>query len=217
MAGCAHVISRQTRKQASPEITFEEVLENPEDYTGEVIILSGVITETKNTKEGTLLEVLQIPANYRGKPADIEESKGRFLVIDERFLDPDIYTKWRSITVAGEILGKRTQQMGKTEYTYPFIQATEIYLWPIERTYYPYRYRYYPYDYPYSSYYAFDRYYWRRGSLLHPRRIPRKSGDIGRREPDTEKKKPRTDRKIPRGDRKKGPGGMKGAGRRKGR
>jgi outer membrane lipoprotein len=215
MVSCAHVISRQVRKQTNPDITFEEVLENPEEYTGQMLILSGVITEIKNTKEGTILEVLQTPANFRGKPADIEESEGRYLAIVERFLDPSTYAKGRSVTVAGKILGKRIQPLGKTEYTYPFIQATEIYLWPVEKTYYPYR--YYPYDYPYSSYYAFDWYYWRRSSLLHRRRIPRKFDDIDRKEPDKDKKKPRTDRKTPRGDKKKGTGGMKGTGRKKGR
>ncbi len=214
IVSCAHVISKQVRKQASPDITFEEVLQNPENYTGQTIILSGIIIEIKNTAEGTLLEILQMPANYRGKPTDIEESEGRFLTTVDRFLDPDIYTKGRSVTIAGEILGKRTQPLGKTEYAFPLVRAVEIYLWPVEKTYYPYR--YYPYWYPYSSYYAFNRYYWWRSGLLH-RRIPRRFDDIDRKKPDKDKEKPRTERKIPRRDKKKVPGVRRGAGRKKGR
>ncbi|KXK29848.1 MAG: hypothetical protein UZ01_01824 [Candidatus Brocadia sinica] len=154
MSGCAPVISKQVRDQARPDIAFGEVLSDPEQYKGRMIILSGVIIETKNTKEGTLLEVLQCPAGYRGKPKDADETGGRFLALDSRYLDVDVFAKGRSVTIAGEIQGKRTLPLGEIEYTYPLISVKEIYLWPVEK------------NYP-SRYYYYNDYWWWRSRYLY--------------------------------------------------
>ena len=163
IAGCASVISKQVRKQVSSDVTFAEVLKDPEHYKDQMIVLSGIIIDVKNTNEETLLEVLQSPAGFRGEPKDIDKSEGRFLALGDRYLDTKTYTKGRSITVAGTVQEKRILPLGKTEYTYPLIRVNEIYLWPIIRRHHPY------------SYYSYNRYYWWRRSLLHQRRLPRKS------------------------------------------
>lgn len=163
LAGCTPVISRQVMEEVRPDITFKEILNAPEGHKGQVVILSGIIIEAKNTEEGTLLEILQTPAGFRGEPKDIDKSEGRFLVHNDTHLDLNIYTRGRSVTVAGEIQGKRVLPLGKTEYAYPLLHAKEIYLWPIIRRHHPY------------SYYSYERYYWWRGSLLHRRVIPKRS------------------------------------------
>lgn len=144
MAGCVPVISKQIRNQVRPDITFTEVHKDPERYKGEMVILSGIIVETENTKEGTLLKVLQCPAGFRGKPGNVDETGGRFLALDSRYLDADVFTKGRSVTIAGEIQGKRILPLGEIEYTYPLISVKEIYLWPVEKRY-PDRHYYYDY------------------------------------------------------------------------
>ena len=164
VAGCAPVISEQIRDQVKPEITFKEVLEVPDRYKGELIILSGFIIDAKNTEGGTLLEVLQSPSDARGKPIDIDKSEGRFLVFDDRYQDSNFYVKGQPITIAGEIQGKRTLPLGKTEYTYPVIRVKELYLWPKVRRPHP------------NSYYSFDRNNRWPGSLLRLHRMPRQRG-----------------------------------------
>ncbi len=139
MASCAPVISKHVREQVRPDISFKEVLNNPEAYQGHMILLGGTIIETENIKEGTLLEVLQHPLGFRDRPKDMDESEGRFLALDNRYLDVNIYAKGRSITIAGEIQGKKTLPLGKTAYTYPMIHIQEMYLWPIPGDYAPYR------------------------------------------------------------------------------
>jgi len=136
MAGCAPVISKQVREQVRPDVTFREVLNDPEQYKGQMIILSGIIIETENTKEGTLLQVLQRPAGFRGKPKDVDETGGRFLALDSRYLDVNVFTQGRAVTIAGEVQGKRVLPLDKTEYTYPLIHVKEIYLWPVGKRYY---------------------------------------------------------------------------------
>ncbi|TVM04189.1 MAG: hypothetical protein CV087_00645 [Candidatus Brocadia sp. WS118] len=146
MASCAPVISKQVRDQVRPDITFSAVLNDPESHKGQIIVLSGVILETENTKEGTLLQVLQRPAGFRGKPKNVDETGGRFLAFDSRYLDVSVFSKGRSVTIAGEIQGKKVAPLGRIEYHYPLISVREIYLWPVEKTY-PSRYYYYPHDY----------------------------------------------------------------------
>ncbi len=143
-AGCAPVISKQVREQVRPDITFGEVLGNPERYKGQMIIVSGIVIETENTKEGTLLKVLQRPAGFRGKPRNVDETGGRFLALDSRYLDATVFTQGRAVTIAGEIQGKRVLPLGEIEYIYPLISVKEMYLWPIEKSY-PYRHYHYNY------------------------------------------------------------------------
>ena len=153
MASCAPVISKQVRDQVRPDIAFKEVLKDPERYKSQMIILSGVIIEAKNTPEGTLLKVLQRPAGFRGRPKDVDESEGRFLALDSRYLDVTVYAKDRAVTIAGEIQGKMILPLDETQYAYPLILVKELYLWPVtEDRYYYSRY--------YSPYYYND-YWWR--------------------------------------------------------
>ena len=56
-------------------------------------------------------------------------SQGRFIVQDNRFLDPAVYTKGRKITVAGVLVGEQRKPVGRTHYIYPLIKADQIHLW----------------------------------------------------------------------------------------
>ena len=156
MASCAPVISKQIKEQVKPDITFREVLREPERYKDQMIILSGVIIEAKNTKEGTLLKVLQRPAGFRGKPKDVDETEGRFLALDNRYLETDVFAKGRAVTIAGEVQGKRVLPLDEIEYSYPLIKVKELYLWPVEKTYYP----------SYPPYYYYHDYWWWRDQII---------------------------------------------------
>lgn len=157
ITGCGPVISKEIRDEVSEELTLSIVAKNPEAYMGKIVLWSGVIISTVNMREGTMIEVLQKPADSRGKPKDVDYSEGRFLVFDLRYLDTAIYTQGKNLTVAGEIKGKKIQPLGEIEYTYPLIASKELYLWPEEQEeryyYYPYPYWgppwwYYPYRHP---------------------------------------------------------------------
>ena len=154
-SGCAPVISKQLRAQVARELTLSEVLKAPEAYKGKTVLWSGVIISSVNLKEGTMLEVLQKPADIQGKPKDVDESEGRFLALNPSYLDVAIYNSGRKVTIVGEIQGKRIQRLGEIDYTYPLISAKEIHLWPVEkedRVYYPCPYWPYPWWYGPSWY-----------------------------------------------------------------
>lgn len=153
LTGCAPIISKQLMEQAVKELTLSVVLKNPDTYKGKTILWSGVIISSVNLKEGTMIEVLQKPADMEGRPKDVDKSDGRFLALNTRYLDVAIYRQGRKVTVAGVIKGKKIQRLGEIDYTYPLISAKEIHLWPVEkqdRVYYPYPCWHYPYwYYPY--------------------------------------------------------------------
>ena len=156
VSGCAPIISKELRSRVEREITFPEVLKNPDAYKGKVVIWGGVIIGAKNAKEGTLIEILQKPSDSRGRPKDVDQSHGRFLALYDGYLDVAIYSHGREVTVAGEIKGERILPLGEIEYSYPLISVKEINLWRPERKErvylcpywrYPW-YLYYPYCYP---------------------------------------------------------------------
>jgi outer membrane lipoprotein len=150
IAGCAPAISKQLREQVVRELTLSVVFKDPEAYKGKNVLWSGVIISSVNLKEGTMIEILQKPADTRGKPKDVDESEGRFLALYPGYLDVAIYNGGRKVTVAGEVQGKKIQRLGEIDYTYPFISAKEIHLWPVEkeeRVYYPCPYWHYPWWY----------------------------------------------------------------------
>ena len=150
-SGCAPVISKQLKEQVAKELTLSLVLKDTDTYKGKTVLWSGVIISSVNLKEGTMLEVLQKPADRQGRPKDVDESQGRFLALYPRYLDVAIYNSGRKVTVAGEIQGEKIQCLGEIDYTYPLISAKEIHLWPVEkkdRVYYPCPYWHYPWWYP---------------------------------------------------------------------
>jgi outer membrane lipoprotein len=160
MAGCASTISREVRSQAeaSGDLPLRQVLGSPERYEGKVVIWSGTVLEAKNTPEGTLLKVLQKPADYQDKPKVTDVSEGRFLALERRYLDPAIYSKGRAVTVAGKIVGKQALPQGDVEYVYPLLEVKDLQLWP-ETT--PDTYYVYPHYYGYPFFYS--RWGWRHG------------------------------------------------------
>ena len=129
ISGCAHVISRESRKFAATNIPFQWIAQNPERYKGILVIWGGEIIETLNVKEGTQLIVLQKPLGYSEMPKMENNSGGRFLVLYEGFLDPAIYGKGEIITVAGIVEGEKILPLHEIEYSYPYLMAQEIYFW----------------------------------------------------------------------------------------
>ena len=167
-AGCAPVISQEVIDQVAPGIGFTEVFQDPEAYRGKVVLWAGVIVETLNREEGTLLEVLQKPAAGSGRPREIDHSEGRFLALYDGFLDAVIYAEGKEITVAGEVQGKRVKPLGELDYTYPLISIKDLYLWPSRTRELLYPYPLYPYPDPY--YYWYRPRWWR---YHHPHWRPR--------------------------------------------
>jgi outer membrane lipoprotein len=162
LSGCTHTFSKEFRQQVSAPIPFQELLEQAEVYKGEWLILGGYVLEVSNEPDGTLLKILQAPLDSQDKPKSRDLSEGRFLVRTEKFLDPEIYSQDRRVSVGGKVAGFQTQPLGNGTYRYPVIEAEELHLWPKQQAparydyWYPpwYFYPYYPHPWPwYHSWY----------------------------------------------------------------
>jgi outer membrane lipoprotein len=128
MNGCAHVVSQGMREQVDKEITPAALFKTPEQYTGKTVLLGGTIISAKNTDQGTYVEVLQKPLDYRGRPEDTDISYGRFIIYHQEYLDTAIYSTGKDITAAGTLLGTMLRPLGEIQYPYLLIMAKEIHL-----------------------------------------------------------------------------------------
>lgn len=129
LAGCGPVISEETLKTVDRDITFREVIANPDQYRGKSVVFAGTIINVENLENRTEMEVVQEGVNSQLKPVDRGESAGRFLVRFDQFMDPAIFSAGKRITVAGVVTGTETRPLGKGTYRYPVIEPKEHYLW----------------------------------------------------------------------------------------
>ncbi len=67
---------------------------------GTLVIWGGEIIRTVTAGEKSDIIVLETPLDHWEKPLSDVHSQGRFIVQDNRFLDPAVYAKGRKITVA---------------------------------------------------------------------------------------------------------------------
>lgn len=160
LIGCAHTVSKEFRQKASTPVDFRELVEKAEAYKGQRVILGGYVLEIVNQPGETLLNVLQAPLDSGEKPRSEDLSEGRFFVRTEQFLDPEVFSEGRRITVGGRVAGVQTAPIGKGFYQYPVIEAEELHLLPkdVPRATYPYPGYYWPH--PWHSYPGHWHYPW---------------------------------------------------------
>jgi outer membrane lipoprotein len=111
------------------KIPFSEILRSPEEHRGKVVRLGGVILNVANEERGTVLEILEKPLSWRGRPKPGDVSGGRFMAVFETFLDKAIYRPHRPVTITGEIVGVETAPIGEMAYEYPLLSGKGIRLW----------------------------------------------------------------------------------------
>jgi outer membrane lipoprotein len=163
-SGCVHyAISEQFRLQADRTLALTQLRAAPEAYRDRTMIVGGDILRTSQAQEGTLLEVLHKPLDAADRPLLTDHSAGRFLVYCDTYLDPAIYAPGRTVTVAGRVLGTRTDKVGDIDYVYPLLACLQLYLWPQPV------YVYEPYPYGWHWWY-WEPWYW--GSPRHHFRRP---------------------------------------------
>ena len=129
MGGCAPPFPRDLLDQVDQKVYFVDLQKEPERYRGRLIMVGGMIVETKNLQEGTQFEVLQKPLESNGRPRETDESGGRFLVLSPKFHDAAVYLRGRPITFIAEVAGQQMRPLGEISYRYPVLQAREMHLW----------------------------------------------------------------------------------------
>jgi outer membrane lipoprotein len=160
-SGCvtSELVTEEMESQVARDILFASLKAEPEKFKGRVVVLGGKVLAAKRLKEGTQIEVLQLPLDKADAPIMIlPQSKGRFLAYQEAFLDPATLPAGTAVSMIAEVTGHKTQPLDEVDYTYPTLKIRTLKVWPEERyltwpgPYYPYLYRY-PYRLPYHPFY----------------------------------------------------------------
>ena len=134
LGGCTSVLSEKVLHDSEPRLAFQEIRQFPKKYKGRMVVFGGTLIQKETGKEGTWVEVLQRPLDWRLKPYLDDRSDGRFLVKTDQLLEPEEFTKNRLITVAGIIAAPETRKLGSMEYHYPVLQLEEYQLWSEQRS-----------------------------------------------------------------------------------
>jgi outer membrane lipoprotein len=129
LAGCSPPFPRELLGKVEKNVPFTALQKGPEKYAGKLLLLGGMIVDTKNLKEGTRIEVLQKPLDGEGRPEQTDETGGRFLILTQQFLDSAVFHRGRSITVVGEVVAPQVLLLGEVEYRYPVLAARSMHLW----------------------------------------------------------------------------------------
>ena len=128
IAGCTTPFTAEQRESVLPVI-FEVLQPNVSEYEGQTVMFGGEIIETTNRENETEIVILQKPTDSRGWPLNEDESAGRFIFIAPRYLDPQVYSQGRKITVIGTVIGAEQRMIGELEYDYPVLEEVDHYLW----------------------------------------------------------------------------------------
>jgi outer membrane lipoprotein len=148
LMACA-VVPKPLPDQALPPLPFPEIVASAAKYIDKTGTFGGSVLEVTNGNGQTQLEALQVPLGVGQKPKDKDLSQGRLILIYAGFLDPEIYTKGRLVTVSGKLLGSSATESGDKPYPYLRIEVTELHLWPIAQPIQPEPYYWEPFWYPY--------------------------------------------------------------------
>jgi len=95
------------------------------------MLLGGEILKAKRLKEGTQVELLQLPLNKDQEPTmDLTRSQGRMLVLHQAPLDPATLTPGMLVTFVGEVSGSIIEKIDEADYRYPTLTVKHWYVWP---------------------------------------------------------------------------------------
>ena len=85
-------------------VSFQDVLVSPESYKGRVLVLGGEVLNAKRLHNSTQIELLQLPLEEGEEPSlDRQRSQGRFLALQQEFLDPATMAEGTRVTIVGEV------------------------------------------------------------------------------------------------------------------
>ena len=127
--GCASTEDYPSQPSV-PQIRFAQIKAAPESFRGQSVTLGGEVLAARRLKDGTRLEVLQLPLNASLQPTfDLSQSEGRFVAMQREFLDPATIPAGTFVTVTGEITGSVVLPLDETDYTYPVVEIKNMRVW----------------------------------------------------------------------------------------
>lgn len=103
-----------------------------EEAQGRRVLWGGVIVNTSNLADSTQIEVLAYPLDKNQRPDVDKTPSGRFLAVQEGYLETADYSVGRQLTVQGRLLEPARGKVGEADYTYPVVRIEDVQLWRLE-------------------------------------------------------------------------------------
>jgi outer membrane lipoprotein len=125
------LIPADVLSQVDESVSFTELRADPHQYVGKTVMFSGVALKSRRVKDGTEIEILQVPTQRGMSPSDRKaRSEGRFLAVQSNgFLDPAVIEKDTPLTVVGEVKGATTKALDEGQYQYPILDVKQLNDW----------------------------------------------------------------------------------------
>lgn len=110
---------------------LESVLKSPSSSGGaQAIWWGGTISRVENlADQKTLLEIVSRPLRSNGRPVHNDRSFGRFVAVVDEFLDPEIVTEKRDITVVASLSARVNGKVGQSNYVFPVVNVESYTYW----------------------------------------------------------------------------------------
>jgi outer membrane lipoprotein len=124
-----YVIPDPYAGQVDTGITFSQLKESSVSYAGAMVVLGGEVLQAKRLREGTVIEILQLPMDGLEPVLEVQQSQGRFLAVHKEFLDPATLADRPRVTIVEEVIGARTQRLDHVDYTYPLVAVKHMKVW----------------------------------------------------------------------------------------
>ncbi|MGB0911277.1 MAG: Slp family lipoprotein [Nitrospirales bacterium] len=123
-------IPETLENQIDQNLNFSQVIQDPDIYQGQIILLGGVVLKAQRLQNGTQIEILQLPLDEWQRPTTQRTtSKGRFLALQREFLDPATLPPDTPVTIVAKITGSKLASFDETEYRYPTLFIEHLHLW----------------------------------------------------------------------------------------
>lgn len=134
VSGCSSSsvrIPEALEQQLDRNIAFADLVAAPDTYKGRLVLLGGEVLKAKRLKEGTQVELLQLPLNEDQEPTtELTQSQGRLLVLHQEPLDPATLAPGTMVTFVGEVSGAITDKLDEVDYRYPTLTVKHWHVWP---------------------------------------------------------------------------------------
>ena len=134
LSGCSsqQIVPEPMEPLVDRTVSFPDVQASPKSYKGRTLVLGGEVLNAKQLRDGTEIELLQLPLERGEEPTlDRQQSQGRFLALHEEFLDPATVVKGTRVTIVGEVSGAKTDRLDDVDYRYPTLIVKHLHVWPV--------------------------------------------------------------------------------------
>ena len=110
-------------------ITPQRVVTESSTLKNVQVLWGGVIISSLNLQDATQFEILAYPLTSEQRPDINKPPVGRFLAIQEGYLETQDYAQGRLMTVRGMLQDERSKRAGESDYIYPVLKIEQLHLW----------------------------------------------------------------------------------------